>query len=106
MKDISAWQGDTVPLTASKPDDTATTATLLIGAVGETAVFTKTASYVGDSADLTITDEENVQATIPFGEYNYMIQVVYSDGSELTFPQPGQCDPSELPKFIIQERIG
>jgi hypothetical protein len=105
MNDIKAWQGDTIPLTATSPDETATSATLLIGAVGEEAVFTKTENFTDGIVDLTITDEENIEANIPVGEHKYMIQIVYSDGSELTFPQPDSCDLSELPNFVIQERI-
>ena len=105
MKSIEAWQGDTIRLTTTAPDDTAVTATLLVGLAGATAIFSKEATYNDAGvADLTITDEENVQSTIPFGEYTYMIRVSYSDGAELSFPKPGSCGGG-LPKFIIKERI-
>lgn len=102
MNSIYAWVSDTVPLTATAPDDTADTATLIIGLVGYEAVFTKTASFVSDIADLTITDEEN---DIPVGEYKYMIEVSYTDGSQLTFPKPDDCEPDDLPDFVVKDRI-
>lgn len=102
MNSIYAWTGDTIPLTSTAPDDTAESATLIIGTVGEEAVYTQTANFVDDVADLTITDEENV---IPVGEYKYMIEVTYSDGSQLTFPKPDDCEPENLPDFIIKDRI-
>lgn len=106
MNEIKAWQGDTIPLTASKPDETAETVTLLIGTAGEAAIFTKTANYDSDgNADLTITDEENVQATIPAGEHTYMLRVSYDGGAEITFPKQDSCTDEGLPKFIISERI-
>lgn len=107
MKNIEAWQGDTILLSVTRPDEGAENVTLLVGKVGEPAIFTKEAEYSTEGkADLTITDEENVQATIPFGEYNYMLRVAYSDGTEITFPKPGECSDDELPKFIIKQRIG
>lgn len=106
LRGIKAWQGDTIPLTATKPDETATSATLLIGAIGEQSVYTKTATYEDGVADLTVSDEENVQATIPAGEYKYMIRVEYSDGSTLSFPNPNNCSINDLPDFEIKERIG
>lgn len=104
MKKIIAWQGDTIPLKATQPDDTAVSATLLIGELGEVATFTKTASFVSGEADLTITEAENVQGTIPIGEYKYMVQVAYTDDKILTFPNPSDC--KELPEFEIRQRIG
>lgn len=101
-KNISVWQNDTVPLTSSKPDETAETATLLIGEVGEEAIFSLTAEYEGDTADLTITDEEN---DIAVGEYKWMVNVQYSDGASRTFPNPDQCEPDDLPDFIVKPRI-
>jgi hypothetical protein len=106
MNNIDAWQGDTIPLTSTAPDDTAETATLIIGLVGEEAIFVLTAEFelVGDErvADLTISDDAN---TIAVGEYKYMIQVAYSDGSTLTFPNPDECNSDDLPDFVIKERI-
>lgn len=103
MKKIIAWQGDTIPLTATEPDDTAVSATLLVGVAGEAATFTKTANFVDGVADLTILDTENVQGTIPAGEYKYQVQVDYDDDSVLTFPNPSDC--KELPEFEIRTRI-
>lgn len=108
MKNIEAWQGDTIPLQASKPDDTAISITLLIGDTGSPAIFSKTVNFDGESADLTITDEENIEANIPVGEHEYMLNVEYSDGSELTFPnsETEDCEGDvSLPKFVIKSRI-
>lgn len=108
MKNIEAWQGDTIPLTATKPDDTAESVTLLIGEVGEPAIFAKTAEYDEDgNADLTITDEENIEANIPAGEHGYMLNVTYEGGAEISFPRIDNCeDDASIPKFIIRQRIG
>lgn len=102
MNSIYTWTGDTVPLTSTAPDSTASAATLVVGVVGSQAVLTKTALFVTDVADLTITDEENI---IPVGEYKYMIIVDYTDGSQLTFPKPDDCEPENLPDFIVKSRI-
>jgi hypothetical protein len=104
-KSIEAWQNDTISLVTEAPDDTATSAKLLIGTPGEESVFSKTANFVDNKADLTVLDSENVQGTIPFGEYKYMVEVSYSDGSTLTFPNPDDCSDEELPDFIIKQRI-
>ena len=107
MKAISSWQGDTIPISASQPETTAVSAKILIGAVGEAAIYSKSALYESTLAVLTITDEENVEATIPAGSYKFMIEVTYSDGQVLTFPKQASsnCLTLELPDFIISPRI-
>lgn len=105
MRAIVAWQGDTVPLTATQPDETATEAKLLVGNPGEANVYTKTAPYIDGSADLTVPDEDNVEGTFPAGEYKYMIEVSYSDGNTLTFPKPNGCSVEDLPTFEVKQRI-
>ena len=107
MKAISAWQGDTIPISASQPDITATKARLLVGIVGLTAIYQKQALYNSGLAVLTVSDEENIESIIPVGSYKYMIEVTYSDGQILTFPKnsTSTCLTSELPDFIISPRI-
>lgn len=107
MKSINSWQGDTIPISASQPDITATEARLLVGAVGETAIYQKQSLYNNGLAVLTITDEENIESVIPAGSYKYMVEVIYSDGQVLTFPKNSvsNCLTSELPDFIISPRI-
>ena len=107
MKSISAWQGDTIPISANQPETTATEARLLVGAVGATAIYQKQSLYSSGIAVLTVTDEENIESIIPAGSYKYMIEVTYSDGQILTFPKnsTSTCLTSELPDFIISPRI-
>lgn len=102
-KSIDVWQNETISLTSTSPDATYETATLLVGAPGDPAIFSHEAPYVNLIADLTVTDEDN---DIPVGEYKYMIKVDYTGGEVKYFPDPTKCSTDELPDFIVKERIG
>lgn len=95
---IKARYGETIPLTLTETEDGADTATITIS--DTEIVFQKTVSFEGLEADLTITAEES--ETIPVGEYEYMITVVYEDGAVQKYPD-ASCKDCGLPEFIICE---
>lgn len=101
---ITYWLGQTIPFEVEWDTDTAATAKLIIY-YGSKTVFEKSASFVGRNVKLDITPTEN--ASIGKGEYTWLIEVTYSDGSKDIIPPPnlGGCndceDGCDKPQLII-----
>jgi hypothetical protein len=89
--------GATLPLTLTNDEEGATTATLTISK-DDVEVLTKTASFVDLEADLTLTAEET---ELTPDVYDYMITVVYDDGTIEKYPDTQGCTDCELPTLEV-----
>jgi hypothetical protein len=102
MRTIQTRYGASVALTVTSSDPDADTATIYVGLPQETAVLTKTGSFVAGVADISLLPTDT---DIPLGTYNYQINVVYGDGRIEKYPNPKSCDGDELPEFIVVEAL-
>ena len=98
MKDMSIRWGATLPLTLTNDEEGAETATLNLSKDG-VLEFTKTVNFVGLVADLSLTALET--ETLDVGEYDYMVTVVYDDGTVEKYPDTDGCDDCSLPILEI-----
>lgn len=89
--------GATLPLTISNDETGADTATITISQ-DDTVVLTKTASFTDLEADLTLSA---VQTQLTPGIYDYMIKVVYDDGTIEKYPDVDNCSDCDLPTLEV-----
>lgn len=102
MDEIAVRYGGSVPLSVEEDDGLETTATLYVGKAGSTPRITKIASFVNGVADISLDPEDT---EIPLDTYKYQVNVAYSDGRLLKFPDPSTCDDGELPDFTVKEAL-
>lgn len=95
MKDYTVQQGETLRLTVTVTESGADTAELV--AVHEDDSITKTASFSGMVADLTI-NTANDQTP---GEYDYYIRITWDDGSSDVLTKKDDCEDGECPFPVI-----
>lgn len=93
MDKLTVRWGATLPLTLTNDEEGADTATLTVS-LDDSVVLTKTENFVGLQADLTL-DASDTEITP--AEYNYMITVVYDDGTVEKYPDTDNCIDCELP---------
>lgn len=101
MEDTGVRYGASYPLNITSDDDDAVTAKLYIGKPGETAVITKTATFVANEADLSLTQTDTRH---PLGDYKLQINVEYANGDVKKFPDPQLCG-DDFPTFTIYEAL-
>lgn len=97
MDDINVRWGATLPLIVTNDETGADTATITISQ-DDMVVLTKTASFVDEEADLTLT-AVNTQLTPRV--YDYMIKVVYDDGTIEKYPDIDGCSDCDLPTLTV-----
>lgn len=97
MKDISVRYGASLALSITIDDATALTATLYVGHEGTAPVLMKSGSFVDGIADLSL---DPLDTVLPLGEYNYQINVEYSNGNLDKYPSAENCEDG-LPKFTV-----
>lgn len=97
MNNMQVRWGATLPLTITNDEEGADTATLTVS-LDDTVVLTKTVSFVGLEADLKL-DAEDTEITPAV--YNYMIKIVYDDGTVEKYPDTENCEDCDLPTLEI-----
>ncbi len=107
MNTIRIRRAETLPLSLTTDQDGASTATLIVKLDEHDAlpVITKTVSFSGRTADLTLS---SLETAIESTTYIYQITVVYSDGSVGKYPDAGSgCadDTCGFPEFIVCEAL-
>jgi hypothetical protein len=103
MNNLSVRWGATLPITLTIDEEGADTATLVIAEMDNGAiVLEKTAAFDGLIADLTLTAEDT---QLPTDEYEYMITVVYADGTVEKYPDVAGCTECEFPTIEICEAL-
>lgn len=102
MNDIKVLQGSVYPLTVNNIDDDVTNAELVVGIAGQTPLFTKNVVVVSNVATLDLDSSDTLQ---PAGEYNWQINLIYSDGNVKKLPELDGCSDCELPQFTICEAL-
>lgn len=93
----SIRQGATLPLTVENDETGATTATITLSQ-DDAVVLTKTASFVGLTADISLSATDTL---LPVGVYDYMITVVNDDDTVDKYPDTANCTDCELPTIEI-----
>lgn len=97
MDNMTVRWGSTLPLTITVDEEGADTATITISK-DDDVVLTKTASFVDLECDLTLTA---VQTQITPDTYDYMIKVVYDDGTVEKYPDTEDCTDCDLPTLEV-----
>lgn len=97
MDNMTIRWGSTLPLTVTNDEDGASTATLTVSQ-DDTVVITKVASFVDGEADLTLSA---VQTQLTPGVYDFMIKVVYDDGTIEKYPDIEGCSDCSLPTLEV-----
>jgi hypothetical protein len=96
MNDMNVRWGATLPLTLTV-DEAASTATLTVS-YNDVVVVTKTASFTGLSANLTLSA---TQTQLTPKKYQYMIKITYADGTIEKYPDTDGCTDCELPTLEV-----
>lgn len=98
----TAWLGETIPIEVHWDTDIEATATLLIFTETQ-EVFQKTAPFINNTADVTITPLEN--AGIGIGKYSWLVKITHFSGAVDILPDSGDdcdCDSGECPKPTLE----
>lgn len=95
MEDYTLYQGETLRLQVTVPENDAATAELF--AYNETSNFSSTASFTDNVAVLNTTISDS-QAS---GDYEYYIKITYTDGTTDILASDGECDDGDCPKPLI-----
>lgn len=95
--DLKTRRGETLPIIWEIDETGADTATITI-TDGDVVVLTKTVSFNGLTADLTLS---NTETDIPVKKYDYMITLVYTDGTVEKYPDVSSCSGCSLPVFEV-----
>lgn len=101
--DIKIRQGETLQIPVVSDDTSAASVQLQVAQNGTV--------YINEIETFTVNDDGKAEATIrtddtslPTGDYEYMLTVIYQDGSIDKLPDPDECDGDcRLPKFIVCE---
>lgn len=99
MDSMTVRKGATLPLTITNDEDGAVSVLLTISQ-NNVIYKSKTASFVDNEADLTLTPSDT---NLPLGDYDYMYTVTYDDGAVEKYPDTDTCDSCELPTLTICE---
>lgn len=102
MKDINVRYGASLDLSVTIADLLADEATLFVGLPDSLPIITKTAAFAEGTANLSLTP---VETEIPLGNYNYQINVSYTDGRLDKFPTSDQCLEDGFPSFSVLESL-
>lgn len=89
--------GATLPLTITNDESGADTATITISK-DDAIEFTKTVSFTDLEADLTLDADET---QLDPGIYDYMITIVYDDGTIEKYPDIDGCSDCSLPTLEV-----
>lgn len=103
MEDINIRQGESLDLAVQTDDLNASTATLIVGNVGETPQINVTITLLAGIGQFALTPEET---SVAVGTYRYQMNILHSDGQVEKYPEPEDCDDDGLPKFIVHETLG
>jgi len=96
---LSTRQRETLSIVWENDETGADMATITITEkVTGALVLTKTVSFVGLIADLSLTP---VETDIPVSEYDYMITIIYLDGTVEKYPDVSGCSECTLPTFEV-----
>jgi hypothetical protein len=105
MEEIKVRYGESFNITVEMPDDDeATIATLYVGKPGQNPVITIPAEFGAEGiAHITGLPEDT---RIPIGEYQYQINVLFSDDTVYKYPTEEWCASHDgLPSFIVLEAL-
>lgn len=96
MENITIGQGETIRLEVVVDEEGADTARF-VAFNGNNIVLEYTVNFDGMTADLSSTD-----TIIPVGEYDYLIEVTWEDGTVDYLPDLSDCNGDcEFPKLIV-----
>ena len=110
MDKIQVRYGESFDLSIESDDDTATVATLFVGKPGQLPLITIPAPFAFEEDDNNARKIAYIvglptNTRIPLGEYNYQVNVSFSDGRELKYPNDEYCEENGLPEFIVKEAL-
>lgn len=97
MDNITTRWGSTLPLQFENDESDGNTATITISQ-DDSVVLTKIASFDGLTADLTLSA---VQMQLTPGIYDYMITILYDNGTIEKYPDPDDCVDCDLPTIKV-----
>src|SRR5690606_28261020 len=103
--DIILRQGETLVLTIEIDDETADTARLLVSDEDDNVVIDEVGSFQDVDGDWRVEIISN-DTNHPVGDYSYMIEVEFSDGTKRFYPEAVEdCEDDEcdLPTLTICE---
>lgn len=95
--DLKTRRGETLPIIWEIDETGADTATITISD-GDTIILTKTVPFNGLTADLTLSASET---DILVKKYEYMVTLVYTDGTVEKYPDVSGCSSCSLPVFEV-----
>ena len=88
MEDLQISWGETWPFVITTSATNAETATLTIAKVGGDFVYSKSATFVDDGADVSYNPEET---ELELGDYYYQLRIDYTTGQNDKFPDKKIC---------------
>lgn len=102
---ISIRQGETLELAITADDLTADTVQLIVESTDEGIIINETENFStsGGKRVATISTNDTDHA---LGEYEYMLIVVYSDGTIEKLPDVAECVECDLPTLTICKSLG
>jgi len=95
---LSVREGETLLLLWENDEEGANTATITISE-DSVGVLTKTVTFDGLNADLSLTPEETL--TLGVGEFEYMITLIYDDDTVEKYPDVSGCSECTLPTLEV-----
>lgn len=110
MDTIKVRYGESFDLSVQSDDESATTATLFVGKVGQSPLITIPAAFENviisnNTVRIAYIEGERDHTRIPLGTYKYQFNISYSNGRELKFPTDEECEENGLPEFIVLEAL-
>jgi len=98
MDNLTVRQGETLPLLWENDEAGADTATLTISD-DSGVVLAITTTFEDLQADLTVSAEQT--EALGIGLFDYMITLIYEDGTVEKYPDVSGCNECELPQLEV-----
>lgn len=102
METYKIRYGESFDFTVVLSDETALTATFLVGKEGQVPEINISAPFVDGEATIEVAPEDTM---IPLGEYKYQITVELEGNKVHKYPTDEQCGAGGLPEFIVLEAL-
>ncbi len=101
MEKYKIRYGESFDFTIETDEDTAETATFLVGKEGQSPVIEVSANFVDGAAYIEVDPEET---KVPLGSYKYQITIALSGSKVHKYTTDDDCD-GNLPEFEVLEAL-
>ena len=102
METFKVRYGESFDFTIESDDETAETATFIVGIEGQSPVIEKTANFSVGVASIEVSPDDT---KVPLGTYRYQITVELGGNKVHKYPTDEECGEDGLPKFIVLEAL-